>query len=171
MFPALPGTWPQPSFLSFLRGQPPELIPWGCSRDSPLITEILPQPKSLWVCFWFSLALSFCLPIPPEAHCDHPTSNTITVQRVLMLSDSSMENKAGFLGKSGDSLCGILLEKGAGVMGGEGTAAGHSTITGNDPESKGRSCRSRSCGGRGAERTGSCRAGWLTLQCLHCLGS
>lgn len=92
------------------------------------------------------------------------------------------------MGKSGESLCDILLEKGAGVIGGEGTAAGHNTRTGNDAASEGRSTWSwqrwhfgapqRSCakapgadpaleeGLRGLEAAGP--EGWLTL---HCLGS
>lgn len=113
--------------------------------------------------------------MPPEAHYEHQKSNTITVQQGLMLSDSTKESKAGLLGKSGDSLWDILSEKGAGVMGGDGTAAGHNTVTGNNTTSEGRRTwswqrwhfgapqRTCACCGKhqeqimGWKRTGSCR--------------
>lgn len=151
-----------------------------------------PSQNLLWVCFSFSLALPFILTIPPKAHYEHQKSNT--VQQGLMLSDSTTESKAGLLGKSGDSLWDILSEKGAGVMGGEGTAAGHNTMTGNDTASEGRRTWSWQRWHFGApQRTCACCAkapgadhvveqrlggleaagseGWLTLERLHCFGS
>lgn len=91
----------------------------------------------------------------------------------------SHESKAGLLGKSGESLCDVLLEKGAGVMGGHIWKPQHNgrewcsiqrekqhlelaeVALWSSPEELCLLCQSpgsRSCAGRGAERTGSCRA-------------
>lgn len=103
------------------------------------------------------LFLIFPSPLFLPAHCEHQTPNTITAQQVLMLSDSSRENKAGLLGKSGDCVW-YPVREGCRGDGRGGHSCRLNTVTGNDPESKGRSTRSRSCAGRGAESAGSCRA-------------
>lgn len=156
------------SHWSWSHRDAPGSLPWSL-RSSP-------SQNSLWVCFSFSLALSFCLPQSPKARCEHQTSNTSTVQRGLMPSDSTTESKEGLLGKSGASVWDILWEKGAGGMGGEGTAEATAQWQGMRQHPKGEapgaatggtlgspkepcpSTRSRSWAGGGAGRTGSCRA-------------
>lgn len=60
------------------------------------------------------LFLIFPGPLLLPARCEHQTPNTITAQQALMLSESSMENQAGLLGKSGDSVWYSVRERGRG---------------------------------------------------------
>lgn len=125
--------------------------------------------------------------------CEHQTSNTITVQQVLMLSGEqgriigkirgvfvwySVRERCRGDGRGGHSCrpqhkdrewCSIRREKHLELA---------EVALWSSPEELCQSPRSRSCAGRGAERTGSCRARglahtalpWLLALSIYCTG-